>query len=132
MDRKHLAVDLGNRPRPAYGLVPWQPLAAPAQPGQGRVAPAGLGLEAVVMVWLLRDCYPRWAETGHNLAGEIYTVLGHSLKPGREATPGTSGKHARHMWVTGELPMGGVRPAYLASLPAGSREAQAARLLAPA
>jgi hypothetical protein len=93
VDRKHLAVDLGNRPRPAYGLVPWQPLAAPAQPGQGRVAPAGLGLEAVVMVWLLRDCYPRWAETGHNLAGEIYTVLGHSLKPGREATPRTSGKH---------------------------------------
>lgn len=42
-----------DRPGPESGLGRWQPLAAPARPGQGRVAPEGPGLEAVGPVWLL-------------------------------------------------------------------------------
>jgi hypothetical protein len=48
-----LALCRPYRLKPEFGLNRWQPLASPARPGQGRVAPVGLGLDAVVTVWLL-------------------------------------------------------------------------------
>lgn len=37
--------------RPQHDLSDAKPLAVPAQPGQGREAPIGLGLEALGLAW---------------------------------------------------------------------------------